>query len=167
MRRSDWGRWPGFGSDRCRKPPGDPVAGSAQSARRAGSPSRCTLAAAALERVLSRSVSKTFCLPAGDLWVRRCEEGSSPAAAVRDAATFDPAWCEAGQAKYEKFQVSATLRSQDGGAMETSRGIGVAVIVETDHAGGLGAAGRHARRRHSCGSTTSTCRSIRVRGRQA
>jgi hypothetical protein len=26
--------------------------------------------------------------------------------------------------------VSATLRSQDGGAMETSRGIGVAIVVE-------------------------------------
>jgi hypothetical protein len=43
---------------------------------------------------------------------------------------FQPAWSEPGRPKYEKFQVSATLRSQDGGAMETSRGIGVAVIVE-------------------------------------
>ncbi|MBI3837072.1 MAG: DUF1501 domain-containing protein [Planctomycetia bacterium] len=50
----------------------------------------------------------------------------------RQFATFDfqPAWCEAGQPKYDRFQVAATLRSQDAGAMETSRGIGVAVIVE-------------------------------------
>ena len=43
---------------------------------------------------------------------------------------FQPPWCEAEKPRYEPFQVSATLRSQDGGAMETSRGIGVAVIVE-------------------------------------
>ncbi len=46
------------------------------------------------------------------------------------AYDFQPTWCEAGQPKYDRFQVSATLRSQDGGAMETSRGIGAAVIVE-------------------------------------
>jgi hypothetical protein len=44
---------------------------------------------------------------------------------------FQPTWSEAGQPKYDRFQVTATLRSQDSGAMETSRGIGVAVIVET------------------------------------
>ena len=43
---------------------------------------------------------------------------------------FKPAWSEPGQPRYERFEVSATLRSQDAGAMETSRGIGVAVIVE-------------------------------------
>jgi hypothetical protein len=50
----------------------------------------------------------------------------------RQFASFDfqPAWSPAGQPKYDRFQVSATLRSQDAGAMETSGGIGVAVIVE-------------------------------------
>jgi hypothetical protein len=43
---------------------------------------------------------------------------------------FQPMWRAAGETRYDKFEVSATLRSQDGGAMETSRGIGVAVIVE-------------------------------------
>lgn len=45
-------------------------------------------------------------------------------------ADFVPTWCEAGKPKYERFQVQATLRSQDGGAMETSRGIGAAIVVE-------------------------------------
>ncbi len=49
-------------------------------------------------------------------------------------ADFQPAWCEAGKPRYEEFQVAATLRSQDGGAMETSLGIGAAVIVVKDHA---------------------------------
>jgi hypothetical protein len=43
---------------------------------------------------------------------------------------FQPAWSASGQPKYERFQVAATLRSQDGGAMETSNGIGVAILVE-------------------------------------
>jgi hypothetical protein len=43
---------------------------------------------------------------------------------------FQPAWCEADLPRYDSFQVSATLRSQDGGAMETSRGIAVAIVVE-------------------------------------
>lgn len=43
---------------------------------------------------------------------------------------FQPPWCEDGKPRYEKFQVSVKLRSQDGGAMETSRGIGVAIVVE-------------------------------------
>ena len=42
---------------------------------------------------------------------------------------FQPAWCEAG-AEIRAISGCATLRSQDGGAMETSRGIGVAVVVE-------------------------------------
>ena len=49
---------------------------------------------------------------------------------VFSTVEFQPAWSEPGRPKYERFQVSATLRSQDAGAMETSRGIGVAVIVE-------------------------------------
>lgn len=43
---------------------------------------------------------------------------------------FQPPWCEDDKPRYEKFQVAVKLRSQDGGAMETSRGIGVAVVVE-------------------------------------
>ena len=50
---------------------------------------------------------------------------------------FQPAWCEDGQSRFDPFQVAATLRSQDGGAMETSRGIGVAVIVEKTTPGTL------------------------------
>jgi hypothetical protein len=50
---------------------------------------------------------------------------------------FQPSWCEPGKPRYEKFEVAATLRSQDAGAMETSRGIGVAVIVEKRSAGKL------------------------------
>ncbi len=46
------------------------------------------------------------------------------------SADFQPAWSESGQPKFEKFQVAATLRSQDAGAMETSRGIGVAITLE-------------------------------------
>ncbi len=53
------------------------------------------------------------------------------------SADFVPAWSEPRARKYEKFQVSATLRSQDGGAMETSRGIGVAIIVERSTPGPL------------------------------
>jgi hypothetical protein len=49
---------------------------------------------------------------------------------VFSTVEFQPAWSEPGRPRYERFQVSATLRSQDAGAMETSRGIGVAVIVE-------------------------------------
>jgi hypothetical protein len=50
----------------------------------------------------------------------------------RPFATFEfqPAWSPNGQPKYERYQVSATLRSQDAGAMETSNGIGVAIVVE-------------------------------------
>ena len=57
----------------------------------------------------------------------------------RTFATFDfqPFWCKPGMPRYERFQVSATLRSQDGGAMETSRGIGVAVVVEKITPGNL------------------------------
>ena len=54
---------------------------------------------------------------------------------VFSTVEFQPAWSEPGRPRYERFQVSATLRSQDAGAMETSRGIGVAVIVEPIAAG--------------------------------
>ena len=50
---------------------------------------------------------------------------------------FLPTWCEPGKPRYERYEVSAKLRSQDGGAMETSRGIGVAVIVEKTAPGEL------------------------------
>jgi hypothetical protein len=53
------------------------------------------------------------------------------------AVDFQPPWSEADKVRYEPFQVSATLRSQDGGAMETSRGIGVAVVVEQITPGGI------------------------------
>ncbi len=46
------------------------------------------------------------------------------------SAEFLPPWSDGEQSNYERFEVTAKLRSQDGGAMETSRGIGVAVIVE-------------------------------------
>jgi len=45
-------------------------------------------------------------------------------------AEFQPAWCEPDKPRYDRFQVVANLRSQDGGAMETSQGIGVAIVVE-------------------------------------
>jgi hypothetical protein len=43
---------------------------------------------------------------------------------------FAPAWSPSDTANHERFSVTANLRSQDAGAMETSRGIGVAVVVE-------------------------------------
>jgi hypothetical protein len=43
---------------------------------------------------------------------------------------FSPSWSPDEKPAYERFSVIANLRSQDAGAMETSRGIGVAVIVE-------------------------------------
>jgi len=43
---------------------------------------------------------------------------------------FEPPWSESGKPNYERFEVSVTLRSQDGGANETNLGIGVAVMVE-------------------------------------
>ena len=54
---------------------------------------------------------------------------------------FTPTWSLDGKPNYERFQVVANLRSQEAGAMETSRGIGVAVIVEPRApAGATGAA---------------------------
>ncbi|MEX0675820.1 MAG: DUF1501 domain-containing protein [Pirellulales bacterium] len=53
-------------------------------------------------------------------------------AAHREFASveFQPPWSELGKPQYERFEVAVTLRSQDGNAMQTNRGIGVAVIVE-------------------------------------
>jgi hypothetical protein len=45
-------------------------------------------------------------------------------------ADIQPSWSADGKPRYDKFQVAATLRSQDGGAMETSYGIGAAIVVE-------------------------------------
>jgi hypothetical protein len=45
-------------------------------------------------------------------------------------AEFKPAWCAAGKPSYESFEVQATLRSQDGGANETSYGVGAAIVLE-------------------------------------
>jgi len=46
------------------------------------------------------------------------------------ALDVQPAWCQPGKSVFEPFRVAVKLRSQDGGAMETSRGIGVAVVLE-------------------------------------
>ncbi len=50
---------------------------------------------------------------------------------------FEPPWSESGKPNYERFEVSVTLRSQDGGANETNLGIGVGVIVEKKTPGTL------------------------------
>jgi len=46
------------------------------------------------------------------------------------SAEISPPWSPDDNLVYERFSVTANLRSQDAGAMETSRGVGVAVIVE-------------------------------------
>ncbi len=46
------------------------------------------------------------------------------------SAEVSPVWSPDDKPIYERFTVTANLRSQDAGAMETSRGVGVAVIVE-------------------------------------
>ena len=43
---------------------------------------------------------------------------------------FSPNWCEPGGARYDRFEVSVRLRSQDDNAREIAKGIGIAVIVE-------------------------------------
>ncbi len=53
------------------------------------------------------------------------------------SAEFRPAWSPAGEPNYQRFEVAVTLRSQDGGANQTGRGIGVAVIVEKQTPGEL------------------------------
>ncbi|MEX2114176.1 MAG: DUF1501 domain-containing protein, partial [Pirellulales bacterium] len=52
-------------------------------------------------------------------------------------AEFKPAWCADGRTNYETFEVQATLRSQDGGANETSYGVGAAIVVEKVTPGAL------------------------------
>jgi hypothetical protein len=49
---------------------------------------------------------------------------------VFSSTEFTPNWSPDGKPNYERFEVAAQLRSQEAGAMETSRGIAVAVIVE-------------------------------------
>ncbi|MGE0608974.1 MAG: DUF1501 domain-containing protein, partial [Pirellulales bacterium] len=51
------------------------------------------------------------------------------------AVKLEPAFSPAGLADYQRFQVQRTLRSQDGGALELSRGIGVSILVERITAG--------------------------------
>ncbi|OAI45027.1 hypothetical protein AYO44_13265 [Planctomycetaceae bacterium SCGC AG-212-F19] len=46
------------------------------------------------------------------------------------SVAFQPPFADAKSGAYEKFTVSAVLRSQDGGAFELTKGIGVAVVVE-------------------------------------
>jgi len=43
---------------------------------------------------------------------------------------FQPAWSPDGAPNYQPFELLVSIRSQDGGAMENSRGVGIAVIVE-------------------------------------
>jgi hypothetical protein len=50
---------------------------------------------------------------------------------------MQPPWSKPGQPNYDRFEVSVTLRSQDGGANQTDLGIGVAVIVEKKTPGPL------------------------------
>jgi hypothetical protein len=50
---------------------------------------------------------------------------------------FQPAWSEAGKPNYERFEVSAKLRSQDDGAGETNMGIGVGILVARKSEGPL------------------------------
>jgi len=51
---------------------------------------------------------------------------------IREYASvvFQPPFAPSGAPKYERFEVTRFLRSQDGGAFELSLGIGVAVVVE-------------------------------------
>jgi hypothetical protein len=46
------------------------------------------------------------------------------------SAVFRPPFADGHKGGYSNFEVAATLRSQDGGAMEIERGVGVAVVVE-------------------------------------
>ena len=52
-------------------------------------------------------------------------------------AEFKPAWCAADKPGYETFEVQATLRSQDGGANETSYGVAAAIVLEKVTSGAL------------------------------
>jgi hypothetical protein len=58
---------------------------------------------------------------------------------VREFASvaFTPPFAEAGGGKYEKFELTAVLKSQDDNAFQLSRGVGVAVVVEKTSPGEL------------------------------
>src|SRR5262249_14862644 len=52
--------------------------------------------------------------------------------AVREFASvaFQPPFADAKAGKYEKFELTAVLKSQDDGAFHLSKGVGVAILVE-------------------------------------
>jgi hypothetical protein len=52
-------------------------------------------------------------------------------------APFVPGFADGKVGKYEEFEASVVLRSQDGGAYDLSKGIGIAVVVEKTAAGEL------------------------------
>ena len=56
------------------------------------------------------------------------------------SAVIRPPFADGRKGAYKQFEVAATLRSQDGGAMEIERGVGVAVIVEKTTPGEVDAA---------------------------
>ena len=58
---------------------------------------------------------------------------------VREFASvpFRPRFAQDGKKGYEKFSLSAILRSQDDGAFELSRGVSVAVVIEKTTPGDL------------------------------
>ncbi len=58
---------------------------------------------------------------------------------VREFATgaFQPPFADGDSRNYEKFDLSVILRSQDGGAYQLSRGVGVALVVEKTSPGVL------------------------------
>jgi hypothetical protein len=43
---------------------------------------------------------------------------------------FQPPYADARTGKYARFELRTVLRSQDGGAFQLSKGVGVAVVVE-------------------------------------
>jgi hypothetical protein len=50
---------------------------------------------------------------------------------------FAPPFADGKEGKYQKFELTTVLRSQDGGAMQTTRGVGVAVVVQKTSPGVL------------------------------
>ncbi len=74
-------------------------------------------------------------------------DGRKDPSHVREFASVavTPPYADRKTGKYQKFAVSVTLRSQDDGAMEIEKGVGVAVIVEKVSAGEVdGATGSEA-----------------------
>ncbi|HUY93380.1 MAG TPA: DUF1501 domain-containing protein [Pirellulales bacterium] len=57
---------------------------------------------------------------------------------------FVPAYCEADEVRYQRFEALATLRSQDAGAAEIERGVGVSLFVEKTTPGNLPLTGEFA-----------------------